>query len=161
MPFVELLFSFKKKNNCYNNSMLAYQVVYCLHQSDGYFQAWSQKNYFDYHVKYPFFCYNFKSSPWITCFLSHIRQTWSKVQTGNNHLHNIFAWAVKETTGTMALMQFICAIFQTPVAISQKICLSLLQINLMVFCSPLNKFSLEHFESKCPFSFTKVKTSFP
>lgn len=29
------------------------------------------------------------------------------------------------------------------------------------FCSPLNKFSLEHFESKCPFSFTKVKTSFP
>lgn len=80
---------------------------------------------------------------------------------GNNHLHNIFAWAVKETTGTMALMQFICAIFQTPVAISQKICLSLLQINLKVFCSPLNKFSLEHFESKCPFSFTKVKTSFP
>lgn len=39
---------------------------------------------------------------------------------GNNHLQNIFAWAVKETTGTMALMQFICAIFQTPVAISQK-----------------------------------------
>ena len=74
---------------------------------------------------------------------------------GNNHLHNIFAWAVKETTGTMALMQFICAIFQTPVAISQKICLSLLQINLMVFCSPLNKFSLEYFESKMPFFFYK------
>ena len=68
--------------------------------------------------------------------------------------------AVKETTGSMALMQFFFANNYSDISGSgpHKICLNLFQINWKGFIySPLNNIFIGIFWNWCSFSFTKMQ----